>query len=190
MNQYETSLFKDKQLGFAIYLGVEAVMFLTLFSTYFIFTPSPHGPQPDKLFDALTLGLSSFFLITSSGTLIVAEKGLNKGRKKLFLWGLGTTALFALVFLGLEVREFYSYLSDGYGMHANHFMASFYVLVGLHAAHVAFGIGWMIMLFVGWLRRMPFGLQQEKLRIFSYYWHFVDAVWILIICIVYLPGLL
>src|SRR5699024_700474 len=76
MNTDEQSLFRDKQIGFLIYLGVESIMFLTLFATYFIFTPSSEGPHPSEIFSVTTVVLSSIFLLSSSGTLIVAEKGL------------------------------------------------------------------------------------------------------------------
>lgn len=189
MNNDEAALFKDKQLGFFIYLGVEAVMFATLFATYLIFTPASRGPHPSEVFEAKSVILSSIFLLSSSGTLIIAEKGLkNRQTKKLFV-GLGITFLFALTFLGLEIREFYTFVSQGYGISVNVFLSSFYVLVGLHAAHVAFGIGWMITLFAQWKMNIPYSLFTEKQKIFSYYWHFVDVVWIFIIVLVYLPYL-
>ncbi|MGY0694707.1 cytochrome c oxidase subunit 3 [Virgibacillus sp. FSP13] len=189
MNEYEAALFKDKQIGFFIYLGVEAIMFATLFVTYIIFTPASIGPQPTELFEVKSVILSSLFLLASSGTLIVAEKGLaNRQYKKLLGW-LGVTCLFALIFLGLEVHEFSNYLQKGYGMSANVFMSSFYVLVGLHAAHVGFGIGWMGTLFIQFKKRIPYSLFIEKQKIFSYYWHFVDVIWVFIIIFVYLPYL-
>jgi len=190
MNEYENALLKDKRIGFGIYLGVEAIMFATLFTNYFIFTPSPQGPQPGEIFEAKSLILSSIFLLSSSFTLIAGEKWLKGKRNGFFLIAFGITALFAMIFLGLEVKEFYKYLTEGNGMSANNFMASFYVLVGLHAAHVAFGIGWMASLLINWMRKIPQGLFNEKLKIFSYYWHFVDIIWVGIILIVYLPYLI
>src|SRR5699024_10028548 len=68
MNTDEQSLFRDKQIGFLIYLGVESIMFLTLFATYFIFTPSSEGPHPSEIFSVTTVVLSSVFLLSSSGT--------------------------------------------------------------------------------------------------------------------------
>ncbi|WLV24255.1 cytochrome c oxidase subunit 3 [Aciduricibacillus chroicocephali] len=190
MSEYEGALLKDKKIGFGMYLGVEAIMFATLFTNYIIFTPSPHGPQPGELFEAKSLILSSFFLLSSSFTLIGAERFLSKGKKLGFLIGLGITFLFAAIFLGLEVKEFYKYVSEGNGVSANNFMASYFVLVGLHAAHVAFGLGWMAALFTNWMRNIQKHLYHEKLKIFSYYWHFVDVMWVVIILVVYLRFLI
>lgn len=185
MNKNEQILFKDKQMGFFIYLGVESIMFLVLFATYLIFTPSTEGPHPSEVFDARSVILASIFLLSSSGTLIVAEKGLQeRHRKKIATW-LGITLAFALIFLGLEINEFYSYVQEGYGVSTSSFLSSFYVLVGLHAAHVAFGCGWMVTLFIH-LKNLSHSLYTEKFKIFSYYWHFVDIVWVFIIGFVYL----
>lgn len=190
MNDYEIALFKDKQMGFFIYLGVEAIMFATLFATYFIFTPAVKGPHPSDIFEWKSLLLSSFFLLSSSGTLILAEKGFTQGDKRKFLIGLGLTFIFALVFLGLEFSEFYRYVQEGYGISANTFLSAFYVLVGLHAAHVLFGACWMIVLFILYKKKTSTALYTEKLKIFSYYWHFVDVIWIFIIVLVYVPYLM
>lgn len=190
MNNHESALFKDKQIGFLIYLGVEAIMFSVLFATYLIFTPARQGPHPSEVFEAMSVILSSFFLLSSSGTLLAAERALKKNYKFKFLVWFGITLLFALIFLGLEIREFHTFVSEGYDISVNVFMSSFYVLVGLHAAHVAFGIGWMIVLLIQYRRKIPASLFSEKHTIFSYYWHFVDVIWVFIIILVYLPYLI
>lgn len=185
MNEYEETLFKDKQIGFFIYLGVETIMFFVLFATYLIFTPSTEGPHPSEVFDLTTVVLTSVFLLSSSVTLWIAGKGLTKKNiKMIYLW-LGLTLLFGLVFLGLEINEFYQYVQAGNTLSTSSFLSSFYVLLGLHGAHVAFGCGWMIMLGVHLKRRVSYSLFTEKFKVFSYYWHFVDSMWILIVLIVY-----
>src|SRR5699024_5498387 len=73
------------------------------------------------------------------------------------------------------------------GLSASVFLGAFYVLVGLHAAHVTFGAVWMILLFIHYKSSMPKSLFFEKFKIFSYYWHSVDFIWVFIIIIVYLP---
>ncbi|WP_188454653.1 cytochrome c oxidase subunit 3 [Virgibacillus oceani] len=190
MNEQMT-LFADKRAGFLLYLFVESIMFATLFATYLIFTPAPSGPKPTDIFEAKSVILSSVFLLSSSGTLILAEKGLKSHQSLKILIGLGTTFLLGLVFLGLEIHEFYKYVQEGNGLTVNVFMSAFYVLVGLHAAHVTFGCCWMILLSVQYkMMNLPYQLYTEKQRIFQYYWHFVDVIWVFIIILVYLPYLL
>ncbi|SDP31921.1 cytochrome c oxidase subunit 3 [Halobacillus aidingensis] len=190
MKQTSEVLFNDKRLGFFLYLVVEAIMFATLFATYILYTPSPRGADPTEVYELRTVVLTSVFLLSSSGTLLIAESGLgNWNRLKIWI-GLGTTFLLGSIFMGLEVHEFYKYWSEGYTLTMNNFLASFYVLVGLHASHVAFGLVWMILLMVQFKQTMPKSLFIEKHKIFNYYWHFVDVIWVLIILIVYAPYLL
>ncbi|SHH58045.1 cytochrome c oxidase subunit 3 [Virgibacillus chiguensis] len=188
MHKQEAALFQDKKVGFFIYLGVETIMFAVLFATYMIFTPAANGPYPSEVFQSKMVMLSSFFLLSSSGTLMVAERGVRERKKNKTLLGLRLTLVLAIVFLGVEVYEFYSFVQEGYGLSTSVFLSSFYVLVGLHAAHVAFGIGWMIVLFIQFRRtKVSASLYEEKQTIFSYYWHFVDGIWVFIILLVYLP---
>ena len=186
LSQYEKDLFADKKLGFFIYLGVEAVMFLTLFITYLIFTPSSEGPTPSDLFSVVTVVMSSIFLLSSSGTVMLAEKGIERAHDKKTITWLVITLILAVIFLVFEINEFSGFLSDGYGISTSSFLSSYYVLVGLHAAHVLFGCGWMIILLIQLKGiHIPYHLFVEKFKIFSYYWHFVDIVWIFIILFVY-----
>src|SRR5699024_3792605 len=95
------------------------------------------------------------------------------------------TLLFGLVFLGFEITEFSGFVADGYGVSTSSFLSAYYVLVGLHAAHVLFGCGWISVLFIQLFGIIiPDSLLEEKLSIFSYYWHFVDVIWVFIILIV------
>lgn len=181
------ALFEDKRLGFFLYLGVETVMFATLFATYLIYTPSSLGAHPSEVFTAWAVILASVFLLSSSGTLILAERGMEKKELKTVLAGIVFTLLLALLFMIIEIYEFYEYVHHGHGLTANNFLSSFYVLVGLHAAHVFFGILWMAALLFLYTTKPPHGYLQEKLKTFSYYWHFVDVVWIFIFLIVYAP---
>ncbi|RWZ58916.1 cytochrome aa3 quinol oxidase subunit III [Halobacillus fulvus] len=189
MKQMSDVLFLDKRFGFFLYLVVEAIMFATLFATYIIFTPAERGAHPSEVFEWKTVALTSIFLLSSSGTLLMAEKGLKNWSRKWIWVGLVTTFLLGAIFMGLEIHEFYKYAHEGYTLSMNNFLGAFYVLVGLHASHVAFGLGWMINLMIQFTKDMPRALFIEKHKIFNYYWHFVDVVWVLIVTIVYLPYL-
>src|SRR5699024_2644159 len=157
-----------------IYLGVESIMVLTFFATYFMFTHSSEEPRPSDIFSVTTVVLSSVFLFSSSGTLIVAVKALANKNAKHIILSLTFHLLFGLVFLGFEITEFCGFVADGYGVSTSSFLSAYYVLVGLHAAHVLFGCGWMIVLFIQLFGiKIPDSLFEEKFTIFSYYWHFV-----------------
>ncbi|SDY10993.1 MULTISPECIES: cytochrome c oxidase subunit 3 [Salimicrobium] len=181
-------LFADKKTGFFIYLFVEAIMFTTLFATYLIYTPPQTGPYPGELFEWQTTLFASLFLISSSGTLLLSEKGLKERKMKLIVAGVVITFLLGAGFMYFEIEEFRKFITDGHVVSTNNFLSAYYVLVGLHAVHVTFGLGWMIVLLVQG-RLLPFNLFKEKHKIFNYYWHFVDAIWIIILLVVYIPYL-
>ncbi|MBM7551830.1 cytochrome c oxidase subunit 3 [Thalassobacillus pellis] len=182
-------LFADKRMGFFIYLGVEAIMFSTLFATYIIYTPAPVGPHPSEIFEMKTTVLASIFLLSSSGTIFIAEKGLDKRSTKMIIAGIIFTFLLGATFMYFEMHEFHKFIKEGHLISTSNFLSSYYVLVGLHASHVVFGLGWMIILLIQ-LKKQPFQLFKEKHKVFIYYWHFVDIIWVFIISIVYAPYLL
>ncbi|WP_226037471.1 cytochrome c oxidase subunit 3 [Aquibacillus saliphilus] len=188
-NEKSSEHYNDKRLGFFIYLIVESVMFATLFATYFVFTSEQSTPSPTDVFEAKSVIISSFVLVLSSATLLISEKGLSNKSPRLIVLGLVITFLLGLGFVGIEIREFFTYINEGYTLTTNVFLSSFYVLVGLHAAHVLFGTIWMILLFYQLMANIPFSLYVEKQRIFHYYWHFVDLIWVCIVIFVYKPYL-
>lgn len=189
MSIHKSATFGDKRLGFGLYLIAEAIMFATLFATYVLFTRDAVNPSPEKVFEARTIIIASVFLLSSSATIHFAEKAVEKNNVRKIIVGLATTFILGLAFMGMEVHEFRTYIHEGYTLTENLFLSSFYILVSLHAAHVLFGLGWMIVLAYH-LKRIPRSLYAEKQAIFSYYWHFVDVVWIFIIAIVYGPYLM
>ncbi|UOQ47089.1 cytochrome c oxidase subunit 3 [Gracilibacillus caseinilyticus] len=184
-------LFQDKRIGFFLYLIIDITMFAILFATYFIYTPGSIGPKPEEVFETKTVILSSVFLLSSSATLHYSEVQYRKKQSGRFYIGWSLTALLGLAFLRVEIDEFHKYWTEGYQIDTNVFLASFYVLVGLHAAHVTFGLGWMMQLLTQWRQaKLPSRLYMEKQKIFGYYWHFVDSIWVFIVLIVYLPYLI
>ncbi|WP_407270146.1 cbb3-type cytochrome c oxidase subunit I [Radiobacillus sp. PE A8.2] len=183
------SLFKDKKLGFFGYLVIDATMFTILFVTYILFTPSKAGPDPSQLFEAKSVILSTIFLVSSSVTLTFSRKATSSKQLIQHL-GIIVTFLLGFLFLIVEVYDFYHYWAQGYTISSSLFLSSFYVLVGFHAAHICFGLGWLIQLYTQSIRKhIPLTLYDEKMTVFEYYWHFVDLIWMFIILFVYLPYL-
>lgn len=176
-------------MGFFIYLFVEAIMFIVLFVTYMTYTPLATHPAPEDVFEVKTVVLASIFLLSSSATLFYSERHMKGSQDKKLKIGLGVTLVLSFLFLAVEINEFLGYVQAGYTTSTNVFFGAFYVLVGLHAFHVAFGAGWMITLFIHRAIRLPKEVWNGKFKIFSYYWHFVDLVWVFILILVYIPYL-
>jgi cytochrome c oxidase subunit 1/cytochrome c oxidase subunit 3 len=180
---------KNKVLGFWLFLGAEVVLFGCLFATYIALRNQvPEGPTAQELFDLKTVGLSTFILLTSSLTSVLAIIGMHKQKLGMLLSWLAVTVLFGLTFRGLEIYEFNVYVHEGHKFSTSAFSTSFYTLVGFHGAHVAFGVSWITLLILQGLKKGLTVVTAPKFYVAALYWHFVDLVWVFIFTVVYLMG--
>jgi cytochrome c oxidase subunit 3/cytochrome o ubiquinol oxidase subunit 3 len=120
----------------------------------------------------------------------MAERAIDHGKRRLFgIWWLITIVLGAIFILG-TAREWYHLIYDeGLTISSSLFGTTFYSLVGLHGFHVIVGLAGLsiIMIFAA------FGqVRQEhasRIAVFAMYWHFVDAVWVVVLTVVYFVAL-
>lgn len=131
---------------------------------------------------------NTLVLLTSSVTCHIAHVGLlNNDRKKFNLW-LGITVALAIIFLFLQYEEYYeAYAHFGLTLSSGIYGSTFFMLTGFHGFHVAMG---MTMLLIQLLRSVRgghfsaddhFGFEAS-----SWYWHFVDVVWVMLFLFVYI----
>ena len=131
---------------------------------------------------------NTLVLLTSSVTVHYAHLGLKAGnRRQLDTW-LGITILLGLTFVGLQALEYYeAYAHYGLTLHSGVYGSTFFMLTGFHGFHVCLGA---LMLLVMWLRAVwaghftaddHFGFEAA-----SWYWHFVDVVWVCLFLFVYI----
>jgi cytochrome c oxidase subunit III len=166
----ETGLFSIFVAGYVFYLG-----------------KSLTGPTPR---DVLELPiLSTICLLSSSITIVLAERAFNRDRVGLFkLFWLATIVLAGL-FLTMTVAEWRTLIyQKGLTISTNLFGTTFYSLVGLHASHVIVGMCLLLLVFVFSLGGFVTIMHRERLQMISWYWHFVDAVWIVVFTVVYVIG--
>ncbi|HZU11904.1 MAG TPA: cbb3-type cytochrome c oxidase subunit I [Chloroflexota bacterium] len=130
----------------------------------------------------------SLALFASSGTMIIAEKFLDKGNKKMFNAWLIVTIALGLTFLIGQVTEYAALYHDNATISSHgEFGTTFFTLTGFHGFHVFVGlIALTTMLFLS--RRWKPGY-DTPLKGVGYYWHFVDGIWVFIFSIVYLRTL-
>jgi cytochrome c oxidase subunit III len=176
------------RVGMFSLIAAEAAIF-TIFVVAYIFYigKSVSGPMPK---DVLELPiLSTVCLLSSSLTIHLAVKALRIAKVGAFgLWWFVTITLGA-IFLIETGREWQHLIFEkGLTISTNLFGTTYYSLVGLHAFHVTVGL---IILAIG----MIFALlgkvkpeHSERAEIFSLYWHFVDAVWLIVFTVVYVIG--
>ncbi|WP_433744619.1 cytochrome c oxidase subunit 3 [Falsibacillus pallidus] len=180
---------KDKVLAMWFFISAEVVIFGGLFGVYLTLkSHTGSGPSPEGLFELKETAVSTIVLLSSSFTCAMAGYFLQAKNKKNMIFMLLLTLLLGMGFLGLEIKEFLTYVEKGYRITDSSFLASFYLLTGTHGSHVLAGCIWMLLLLFHMVRE---GLNEDtslKIKVFSLYWHFVDVVWVFIFTVVYLFG--
>jgi len=177
----------DNKLLMWVFLGSECLLFGGLISTYLIYRSRfAAGPAPGDIFDIPFTSVSSFVLLMSSLTMVLALSALQRGDiRNNRLWLL-TTALLGSLFIGGQVYEFTTFLREGLGYTTSPFSSAFFTLTGFHGVHVSVGIVMIMSLYVSSLRGNLRRESAETVEIVGLYWHFVDVVWILIFTVIYL----
>jgi cytochrome c oxidase subunit 3/cytochrome o ubiquinol oxidase subunit 3 len=183
-----TGLSNEKMAMWA-FLGSECLLFGGLISTYLLYrgrVEEGNGPTPTEIFDIPYTSVSSFVLLMSSLTMVLALSSIQRGdHQRTRIWLL-TTALLGASFIGGQVYEFTSFVNEGLGYTTNIFGSAFYTLTGFHGVHVTIGIVMLLSLFTMSMRGTLPQERAEAVEIVGLYWHFVDIVWIIIFTVVYL----
>ena len=170
------------------FIGSEAAFFVLLIIAYVFYTALSHGgPSPSASLDTGRTGLFTVLLLGSSATLRLAEENQDALRR-----GRGNTWLAVTIALGLafvigQVTEYGRMFESGIRVGTNLFATTFFTLTGFHGLHVVAGLVALLVLFGLALRGE---LRTTALRAVGYYWHFVDAVWVVVFGVVYLRGAL
>ena len=130
---------------------------------------------------------NTIILVTSSFTVHIAHTALKKNnRQQLILW-LGISVLLAIVFLFLQVEEYaHAYSELGLTLNSGIYGSTFFLLTGFHGFHVTLGA---FMLGVMWFRALKGHFKPEDhfgFEAASWYWHFVDVVWVCLFLFVYI----
>ena len=177
----------NNKLAMWLFLGSECLLFGGLISTYMLYRGrSEGGPGPNQIFDIPLTSVSSFILLMSSLTMVLAVNAAKRNdQRNTNLWLTITAALGAL-FVGGQVYEFTAFYQEGLGYTTSLFGSSFYTLTGFHGVHVSLGII-MLLVLVGIITRDRItGDRAEVVELVGLYWHFVDVVWVVIFTLVYL----
>jgi cytochrome c oxidase subunit 3/cytochrome o ubiquinol oxidase subunit 3 len=175
------------KVGMYSLIAAESAVFSIFVVAYlFYLGKSVSGPTPAILHPPVFLTIC---LLSSSVTIHSAVASLESGHLRRFAVGWALTIVLGAIFLGGTGLEWRHLIRDeGLTIQRNLFGTTYYSLVGLHALHVTVGLLLMGTVSVfGW-----FGLvkreHSERLGLVALYWHFVDAVWVVVFTVVYLVG--
>jgi cytochrome c oxidase subunit III len=166
----ETSLFAVFVVAYLFYIG-----------------KSLTGPSPREVLELPIIG--TVCLLSSSITVVLATRALTSGRiARAGVWLLVTVAL-GVAFLGGTAREWHRLIVErGFTIGTNLFGTTFYPLVGLHASHVILGLFMLSLCLVFACAGVLKAVHAERVELVSWYWHFVDGVWIVVFTVVYVVG--
>ena len=166
----ETSLFAVFVVAYLFYIG-----------------KSLSGPSPKDLLELPILG--TICLLSSSVTVALGSRALAAGRvARAAAWLLATIAL-GVVFLTGTAQEWRRLIVEhGFTIGTNLFGTTFYPLVGLHASHVIIGLVMLSLCVVFAYSGALKAVHTERVELVSWYWHFVDGVWVVVFTVVYVVG--
>ncbi len=172
-------------LGVKLAILSEAMLFGAFFAVYFVIrSESPGWPPAEGVErpELLLPGLNTLLLVSSSVTMQWSVRSARSGDRPRTLRWLGLTLLLGTVFLVIQAYEF---ATNGFGLSAGTFGSTFYILTGFHGAHVLAGL-----ILIGIVaNRARLGLVSAEhhtaVEGTSYYWHFVDVVWIFLFSTLY-----
>ncbi|MEE3327592.1 MAG: cytochrome c oxidase subunit 3 [Myxococcota bacterium] len=164
-------------------------MFFSIFVVAYLFYigKSSHGPQPSEVLEFPYLATAC--LLSSSATAGYAVRCLGAFQYLKSGISLAITIALGGGFIAFTAVEWYGLIYDhGLTLGTNLFGTTFYSLVGFHAAHVIVGLFMLSLIFVLLLFGQVKAEHEERFELVTWYWHFVDAVWIVVFSVVYIIG--
>lgn len=194
-------------LGTWIWLASELMFFSALFAAYFMIreftanqlingepifrTGQNHLNVPFAIANTAILVLSSF---ACQFGVHAAEHGKVRrsgGPLAMFKWGMREwyilTFIMGAFFIGGQAYEYFLLTSEGFVLQTNAYTSAFYLATGFHGLHVLGGlIAFLLMIGRTYLARTFTHEQRVHAIVTSYYWHFVDIVWIILFAVIYI----
>jgi cytochrome c oxidase subunit 3/cytochrome o ubiquinol oxidase subunit 3 len=178
----------NAKLGMWLFLASDCLFFGAFIATYLLYRGRAHqpGPSPQDVYNIPFTSVTSFVLLMSSLTMVLALAAIQRGDYRRFRVWIMATALFGATFIGGQIFEFTEFTRKGLNIDTSLFGSSFFVLTGIHGTHVIIGIVWLMSLWGLGMQNRLTQADAEKVEIAGLYWHFVDVVWIVIFTVIYL----
>jgi len=169
-----------------VFLGSECLFFGSMIATFLLYRNATAGGPGADVFSVPFTSASSFILLMSSLTMVLAHNAFERHDSRQGRVWLAGTALLGSTFLAGQIFEFTEFVHEGLTISGSPFGSSFFMLTGFHGAHVAIGV---MMLAAMFLLSLSGRLHHDRglnVELVGLYWHFVDIVWIVIFTVVYL----
>ena len=176
------------KVGMACLIIAESAIFTIFVVAYLYYTgKSLTGPTPREVLE--TPIFFTVCLLSSSLTIHLASKLLERGKRGAFLALWFLTIVLGALFMYGTAREWHRLIYEhGLTISTNLFGTTYYSLVGLHATHVTVGLLMLTIVLLFGLAGRVGREQSARIDVLSMYWHFVDAVWVVVFTVVYILG--
>ncbi len=176
------------KVGMACLIIAESAIFTIFVVAYLYYIgKSLTGPTPREVLE--TPIFFTVCLLSSSLTIHLASKLLERGKRGAFLALWFLTIVLGALFMYGTVREWHRLIYEhGLTISTNLFGTTYYSLVGLHATHVTVGLLMLTIVLLFGLAGRVGREQSARIDVLSMYWHFVDAVWVVVFTVVYVLG--
>ncbi|HIG02040.1 MAG TPA: heme-copper oxidase subunit III [Myxococcales bacterium] len=184
----EPATWNRGRVGMACLIFGESTFFSVFVVAYlFYIGKSASGPQPSDVLEFPVF--ATVCLLSSSATAGLAVKALTQSNTVRAGLALALTVGLGAGFLGATANEWFGLIyGHGLTIGTNLFGTTFYSLVGFHAAHVGLGLLMLTLVLGGVLGGKVGAGDSERVEMVTWYWHFVDAVWIVVLTTVYVVG--
>ena len=172
-------------VGIFIFLGSELMFFGSLFATYFTLRADARvwPPADIELAPLWRASLFTAVLVASSFTMQAADRAIKRGNVKSMQRWIWLTFVMGIVFL---CGQFWDYFTANFGIETNAYGSAFYTMTGFHTLHVIAGLIVMLVVLGRSAKRAYDDREHAAVEAATYYWHFVDVVWIGLFSVLFL----
>ena len=175
-------------LGMVLFIASEVMFFGGLFGAYFtIRSAATQWPPPDTPhLSAPYAAILTTILVSSSVTMQFGVWAIRKNeQRKLVLW-LAVSLFLGAIFLVMQALEYANLIEEGLTLSSGVYGSTFYTLTGFHGAHVAGGAAFILIVLLRARSGQFTARYHDTVEMASYYWHFVDVVWLGLFSTIYL----
>jgi heme/copper-type cytochrome/quinol oxidase subunit 3 len=178
------------RMGMLLFLFSEAVFFAFLLVAYINFCLGPGRLTMSQELNPATTGIYSVFLLASSFTIWRAHINFKKKNTACFQRWLITTIFLGVVFLFGQAAEYVRLFKQEVTIKRDALATGFFTVTGFHGLHVIIGLLLLVMIFIWSVvqNRKRRNIPQGSVEAILMYWHFVDAVWVVVFLVVYAWG--
>jgi cytochrome c oxidase subunit 3 len=176
------------KVSFKLFIASEAMIFGAFFAALFYarFHAGTWPPAGMPHFTLLLPAVNTFLLLFSSVTCHFAHMALERGKQEQFIAGLMMTMFLGAVFLCGQAYEYGVLNGEAFNIQSGIFGTTFFMLTGFHGLHVLMGVVFLNVVYGAAMRGRITKEQHFPFLAASWYWHFVDAIWVVVFSVVYL----